>query len=340
MNQKLINDFYKKIYNKKYYCYIIAGNEFFFLKKNLHLLFNKLLNLNYIKNSVIIINNDTIWSDIFLKFTIDDFFCKKKIIHLLFLNKNIFLQFQNYIFSLLKYIDVNNILILEIHDYISFNTEKIIKNIIDNNNVFFLKNNKLNSNQLLNWINFRLKKLDLSIDKNIIFMLKNYYSQNLILLNQLINNIYIQKKKIFNNINDFVYKYYFNNLILIKEEKFIDFILLGDLKNSLQLIIQMKNNKQNIFFILNKLQKNIFLILKLYRNYKKKSINFIFKKFLIPISKQKNFRKILNRINSKKINLMIKLLLKIEINIKSFIIKDYTEKYFWIDLEKLILLTL
>ncbi|QJC35362.1 hypothetical protein GJT97_01435 [Enterobacteriaceae endosymbiont of Donacia proxima] len=339
MNQKLINNFYKKIYNEKYYCYILAGDEFFFLKKNLYLLFNKLVSLNYIKNNVIIIDNDIIWDDIFLKFTVNDFFCKKKIIHLLFLNKNIFLQFQNYIFFLLKYIDTNNILILEIHDYINFSIEKIIKNITDNNHGFFLKNNKLNSDQLLNWINFRFKKLNLSINQNMISILKNSYSQNLTFLNQLIDNIYIQKKKNFINVNNFIYKYYLNNPILLKEEKLINFILLGDLKNSFKLIKQMKNNKQNIFFILNKLQKNIFLILKLHRNYKKNSINFIFNKFLIPISKQKNFIKILNRINSKKLNLIIKLLLKIEINIKSFIIKNYTEKYFWIDLEKLILLT-
>ncbi|WP_169786008.1 DNA polymerase III subunit delta [Enterobacteriaceae endosymbiont of Donacia crassipes] len=315
----------------------MAGNEFFFLKKNLNLLFNKLLDLNYIKNNVIIIDNNTIWSNIFFKFTINDFFCKKKIIHLLFLNKDIFLNFKNYVLHLLKYIDINNILILEIHDYINSNIEKVIKNII-NNNGFFLKNNRLSNNQLLNWINFRFKKLNLSIDKNIIFMLKNSYSKNLTLLNQLINNISIQKKKNHNYINNFIYKYYFNNLILLKEEKFIDFILLGDLKNSFQLIIQMKNNKQNIFLILNKLQKNIFLILELYRNYQKNSTNLIFKKFLIPISKQKIFIKILNRINSQKLYLIIKLLLEIEINLKSFIIQDYTEKHFWIDLEKLILL--
>ncbi|QJC36173.1 hypothetical protein GJT99_01445 [Enterobacteriaceae endosymbiont of Donacia cincticornis] len=337
MNKKLLSSFYKEIYNKKYYCYIVAGNEFFFLKKNLHLLFNKLLSLNYIKNNVIIIDNDTNWENIFLKFTVNDFFCKKKVIHLLFLKKDIFLQFRNYILFLLRYIDINNILVLEIHDNINYNIEKILKNITDNNNGFFLKNIKLNSNQLLNWIYLRFKKLNLFVDKEIISILKNSYSQNLTLLNQVINDFFIQKKN-YNCKNNLIYRYDFNNLIILKENKFIDFILLGDLKKSLKLIIQMKNNKQNIFLILNKLQKNIFLILELYRNYQKKSINLIFKKFLIPTIRQKIFIKILNRINSKKLYLIIKLLLEIEINLKSFIIKNYIEKYCWIDLERLILL--
>ncbi|QJC33767.1 hypothetical protein GJT93_01460 [Enterobacteriaceae endosymbiont of Donacia provostii] len=334
MNDKICNNFYINMYNKRYYCYIIAGDELFFLKKNLNLLLKKLLSLNFIKKKIIIIDNKIIWNKIFSELIIKDFFCTKKIIHLLFLNKNIFFQCQKNIIFLLKNIDKNNILILEIHDYINFNIEKLIKNIINNDNCLFIKNNKLNNYQLDNWINLSFKRLNLIIDKNLIFLLKNSYAKNLTLLNQIINDLYIQKK----NNNHILYKNYFNFFSYLKEENFIDYILIGDLKKSFQLITQIKYHKSNIFLILNKLYKNIFLILEIYKKYKKKPTNLIFKKLSIPVSKQKIFIKFLNRINYKQLFLIIKFLLKIEINIKSFIIKNYTEKYFWIDLEKLILL--
>ncbi|QJC37401.1 hypothetical protein GJU02_01465 [Enterobacteriaceae endosymbiont of Donacia thalassina] len=337
MNQILSLDFDKNIYNKKFYCYLIGGDEIFFIKQKIVLLFKKLLQLNYIKNNLIIIDNNTIWENIFLKFIITDFFCKKQIIHLIFLNKNIFFKFKKNIFNLIKYTNINNILIIEIHDYINLYIEKIIKNLIENKNILFYKFNKLNNMQLIKWIYFRFKKLNLFINKNICNILQNFYSKNLIFLNQVIKDIYIHKK---NNksLNEFFFKNYFNNFLFIKDKNLITSILEGNTQNSLIIIKNMKNTKQNIFLIFNKLQKNIFLILQIYRNLKKYSLNFIFKKFLISSLKQIYFKKILKRINNNKLFLIVKLLLEIEINIKSFLIKNYTEKYFWIDLERLILL--
>ncbi|QJC38630.1 hypothetical protein GJU05_01470 [Enterobacteriaceae endosymbiont of Donacia fulgens] len=327
MNQIFLKNFYEDIYNKKYYCYIITGNELFFIKKNITLLLKKLLKLNYIKNNIIIIDDNTIWDQIFSKFIIIDFFCKKQIIHLIFLNKKFFLKFKKNINTLIKYINKSNILVLEIHDYINLYIEKNFKNIINNQHIIIYKFNKLNKLQIINWIYFRFKQLNLFVNKNICISLHNFYSKNLMLLNQVIESIYIQKKN----------HGYLNNFILKKNNNLITSILSGNIKNSLIIIKQMKKNKQNIFIIFNKLQKNIFLILKLYRSLKKYPLNIIFKKFLILPEKQNYFVKILKRINNKKIYLIIKLLLEIEINIKSFIINNYTEKYFWIDVERLIL---
>lgn len=327
MNQILLKNFNEDIYNKKYYCYIITGNELFFIKKNITLLLIRLFKLNYIKNNIIIIDDNTFWDQIFSKFTIIDFFCKKQIIHLIFLNKKIFLKSKKNINYLIKYINTYNILILEIHDYINLCFEKNFKDIINNKHILIKKFNKLNNIQLINWIYFRFKQLNLSINKNICILLHNIYSKNLMLLNQVIENIYIQKKN--NN--------YLNNLILKKNNNLITSILLGKIKNSLKIIKYMKKTKQNIFIIFNKLQKNIFLIFKIHRDLKKYSLNIVFKKFLILPEKQNYFIKILKRMNNKKIYLIIKLLLEIEINIKSFIINNYTEKYFWIDVERLIL---
>ncbi|QJC38212.1 hypothetical protein GJU04_01470 [Enterobacteriaceae endosymbiont of Donacia marginata] len=327
MNKIFLKKIYADIYNKKYYCYIIMGSELFFIKKNITLLLKKLVKLNFIKNNIIIIDDNTLWESIFSKFIIIDFFCKKQIIHLIFLNKKNFLKSKKNINTLIKYIGINNILILEIHDYINLYIEKNFNNIINNKNIIIYKFNKLNNLQLLNWIYFRFKQLNLFINKNICILLHNFYSKNLMLLNQVLENIYIQKK----NHN------YLNNLFFKKNNNLNNSILEGTIKDSLILINQMKKNKQNIFIIFNKLQKNIFLIFKIYRNLKKYPLNIIFKKFLILPDKQNFFIKILKKINNKKIYLIIKLLLEIEINLKSFIINNYTEKYFWIDIERLIL---
>ncbi|QJC34181.1 hypothetical protein GJT94_01470 [Enterobacteriaceae endosymbiont of Donacia cinerea] len=328
MNKILLNNFNKNIYNKKYFCYILTGDEIFFIKKSINLLFKKLIKLGYLKNKIIIIDNDTIWDDIFSKFIITDFFYKKQIIHLICLNKKIFFKFKNNIINLIYYININNILILEIHDYFNLYTEKIIKNFINNKYLIFLKFNKLNNKQLTNWIYYRFKKLNLIINKKNCSFLKNLYSKNLMLLNQIIEDIYIHDKN----------QNYLSNISYIKDNNLINSILLGNVKNSFEIIKQMKNNKQNIFLVFNKLQKTIFLIFKIYRNLKKYPLNIILKKFLIPLSKEYFYKQILKKINNKKLYLIFKLLLEIEINMKSFIINDYTEKYFWIDLEKLIFL--
>ncbi|QJC36993.1 hypothetical protein GJU01_01455 [Enterobacteriaceae endosymbiont of Donacia vulgaris] len=328
MNKILLYNFDKNIYNKKYFCYIIAGDEIFFIKRKINLLFKKLLTLDYLKNQIIIIDDNTIWNDIFSKFIIIDFFCKKQIIHLIFLNKKIFFKFKNNIINIIKYIDINNILILEIHDYINLYIEKIIKNFINNKYLVFYIYNKLNGKKLINWIYYRFSKFNLYINKKNCNLLKNLYSKNLMLLNQIIKNIYINK----NNQN------YLDNVFYLKNSNLITSILEGDIKNSFEIIRQMKKNKQNIFLIFNKLQKTFFLIFKIYRNLKKYPLNIIFKNFLISLSKSYFYKKILKRMNNQKFHLIFKLLLEIEINIKSFIINNYTEKYFWIDLEKLIFL--
>ncbi|WP_168918924.1 DNA polymerase III subunit delta [Enterobacteriaceae endosymbiont of Donacia bicoloricornis] len=303
------------------------GDELFFIKKNINILLKKLLELSYIKNNIIIIDNNIIWDNIFSRFIIRDFFCKKQIIHLIFLNKKDFIKSKKNINILIKYISINNILILEIHDYINLYIEKNFKNIINNQCIILYEFNKLNNSQLLNWIYFRFKQLNLFIDKNVCITLYNLYSKNLMILNQVIKNIYIQKKDLG----------YLKNFVFKKNNNLTNSILENQIENSFKIIQKMKNNKENIFIIFNKLQKNIFLILKIYRSLKKYPLNIIFRKFSILPKKQNFFIKILKKINNKKIYLIIKLLLEIEINIKSFIINNYVEKYFWIDLERLIL---
>ncbi|QJC33363.1 DNA polymerase III subunit delta [Enterobacteriaceae endosymbiont of Donacia clavipes] len=336
----LLNYFYKKIYNKNFFCYIIAGDELFFIKKNINSLFNKFLKLKFIKNNVIIVDKNFIWDYIFSKFSITDIFYEKQIIHLIFLNTNIFLKFIKNIKFLINLTDKNNILIIEIHNNISLYIEKIIKNIINNKFSIFIKCNKLNNIEFINWTNYCFQKINLTINKNIYNLLQNYFSDNLILLDQIIKNISLQKKNqnfsplsiIYNNINNF---------ILIKENNLINSLLVGNIENSINIIKHMKHIQQNPFLILNKLQKNIFLLLKLYRNSKKYSLDIIFKKNkIISIKKKIFFKTSLKRINYKKLYLIIKLLLKIEINIKSFIISNYIEEYFWIDLERLAFLFL
>ncbi|QJC32955.1 DNA polymerase III subunit delta [Enterobacteriaceae endosymbiont of Donacia semicuprea] len=336
----LLNNFYKKIYNKKFFCYIIAGDELFFIKKNINLLFHKFLKLKFIKNNVIIVDKNFIWDYIFSKFSIHDIFYEKQIIHLIFLNINIFLKFMKNLIFLINLTDKNNILIIEIHNNINLYIEKIIKNIINNKFSIFIKCNKLNNIEFINWINYCFQKINLPINKNIYNVLQNYFSNNLILLDQIIKNISLQKKNknfsplsiIYSNINNF---------ILIKENNLINSLLTGNIENSINIIKYMKYIQQNPFLVLNKLQKNIFLLLKLYRNLKKNSLDIVFKKNKIISIKKKNCFKIsLKKINYKKLYLIIKLLLEIEINIKSFIISNYIDEYFWIDLERLAFLFL
>ncbi|QJC32152.1 DNA polymerase III subunit delta [Enterobacteriaceae endosymbiont of Donacia versicolorea] len=338
MSKILFNTFYKKIYDKKYFCYIIAGDELFFIKKNINLLLYKFLKLKFVKNNVIIVDNNFDWKYVFFKFSTNDFFCKKQIIHLIFLDKNIFIKYIKNLIFLINLTNNNNILIIEIHNNINLYTEKIIKNIINNKFSIFIKCNKLNNIKLVNWINYCFQKFNLPINNNICHLLKNYFSDNLILLNQVIKNISLQKKNsnysslliILNNISNFV---------LIKESNLINSLLKGDIENSINIIKYMKYTQQNPFLILYQLQKNIFLILKIYRNLKKCSLNTIFKQNkIISIKKIGFFKTSLKKLNYKKLYLIIKLLLEIEINIKSFIINNYIEKYFWIDLERLALL--
>ncbi|QJC31729.1 DNA polymerase III subunit delta [Enterobacteriaceae endosymbiont of Donacia tomentosa] len=340
MNNFFLNKFDNCIYNKKYFCYIITGSEFFFIRRSIDILFRKLNKLEYIKCNSIIIDINIDWSYIFSKFSTMDFFCKKQFIHLIILDKKILLKYQSKLMYLTKLVRNTNILILEINNETNQNIDNIIKNIINNNDYIFLKKyNKLSNTNLANWIKYRVQQLNLLIDNNILDLLQYFCSGNLNFLNQILTSFSLKEKD--NHVTvDMIFSF-INNTKYIKNNDLISSILSGNIQNSINIINKIKYMQENPYIILNKLQKSIILLLKIYRSIKKYSIEIVFKKFfIISITKQNLFKIILKRINSHKLYLLIKLLLEIEIKIKSFQTNNYIEKYFWIDLEKLVFLFL
>ncbi|QJC29595.1 DNA polymerase III subunit delta [Enterobacteriaceae endosymbiont of Plateumaris pusilla] len=336
MNQILIKNTNINIYKNIYNCYIIIGNEPLFIKKTIINLRNQVKILNFIEYNSIIIDNKIEWNLIFRKFLEKNFFYKKKIINLIFLNKKIFVKFKEKINYLFKIINIDIILILEIHTNIAITSNFIFK--IINIKLFLLVIcNKLNNIQLIHWINLKIKKLNILLDDYNCKLLCYLYEDNLTFLYQTIKDISVLYPKK-NNINSKIILNITNNFLFIKCYDLIDSILLGEKQHSINIIIKMKHEEINPFLILNKITDNIFILLKLKRNINKNNFYLLLEKFLIPKNKYMILINLLKKITYNQLYLSIKLLLEIEINIKSFLIHDYIKKYFWIDLEKLILL--
>ncbi|QJC30033.1 DNA polymerase III subunit delta [Enterobacteriaceae endosymbiont of Plateumaris sericea] len=336
MNQILIKNTNVNIYKNKYNCYTIIGNEPLFIKQTIINLRNQIKILNFIEYNSIIIDNKIKWNLIFNHFLEKNFFYKKKIINLIFLDKKIFIKFKKEINYFFKIINIDIILILEIHTDIAITSNFIFK--IINNKLFLLVIcNKLNNIQLIHWTNLEIKKLNLSLDDYNCKLLCYLYEDNLTFLYQTLKDISLlyPKEK---NIDSKIILNITNNFLFIKYYDLIDSILLEEKQHSINILTKMKYEGINPFIILNKITDNIFILLILKRNINKSNFNLLLEKFLIPKNKYIILTNLLKKITHNKLYLSIKLLLEIEINIKSFLINDYIKKYFWIDLEKLILL--
>ncbi|QJC29148.1 DNA polymerase III subunit delta [Enterobacteriaceae endosymbiont of Plateumaris rustica] len=338
MNYILIKNININVYQNKYNCYIIIGNEPLFIKKTIITLRNKIKLLGFIEYSFIIINNNTEWNYIFNKFLERNFFYKKEVINLIFLDKKIFIKYKKKIIDLFKIINIDIILILEIHTDITISSNFIFKLIY---NKFFLLVicNKLNNIQLLNWINLKIKKLNLLLSDSCCRLLCYLYEDNLTFLYQTLKNISLLYPKK-NSVNSEIILNMTNNFLFIKYYDLINLILLEKKQYIINIITKLKYEEISPFFILSKIEKNIFILLILKRNINKNNFSLLLKKYLIPKEKFFIISNFLEKITYNQLYLAIKLLLEIEINIKTFIIYNYVKKYFWIDLERLILLIL
>ncbi|QJC28255.1 DNA polymerase III subunit delta [Enterobacteriaceae endosymbiont of Plateumaris braccata] len=338
MNQILIKNIDIEIYQNKYNCYILAGNEPFFIKKTIITLRNKMKTLGFIEYNSIIIDNNTEWNNIFHKFLERNIFYKNEIINFIFLDKKIFINCKKKIINLFKIINIDIILILEIHTDIAISSSFIFK-IINNQCIFLGICNKLNNIQLINWLFIEIKKLNLLLNHSCCKLLCYLYEDNLTFLYQTLKDISLLYPKK-SNINVKFILDITNNFLFIKYYDLIDLIFLEKTQHSINIIKKLKYEEISPYLILSKIEKNIFLLLILKRNMNKDNFYYLLKKSLIPKNRYFIIKKILKKITHNQLYLSIKLLLEIEINIKSFIINDYIKKYFWIDLEKLILLFL
>ncbi|QJC28703.1 DNA polymerase III subunit delta [Enterobacteriaceae endosymbiont of Plateumaris consimilis] len=335
MNQVLVKNIDIDIYQNKYNCYILAGNESFFIKRTVIKLRNNTKVLGFVEYSSIVIDNHTEWNNIFHKFLERNIFYKKEIINLIFLDKKIFINCKKKIINLFKIINIDIILILEIHTDIAISSNFIFK--IINNHFFLLRIcNKLNNIQLINWVFIKIKKLNLLLNSSCCKLLCYLYEDNLTFLYQTLKDISLLYPKK-SNINLKFLSKITNNFLFIKSH---DLIFSKKIQHSINILNKLKHEQISPYLILSKIEKNIFLLLILKRNMNKDNFYYLLKKSLIPIDKYSIIKKILKKITHDQLYLSIKLLLEIEINIKTFIINDYIKKYFWIDLEQLILLIL
>ncbi|QJC30485.1 DNA polymerase III subunit delta [Enterobacteriaceae endosymbiont of Neohaemonia nigricornis] len=325
----------------KYNCYIIIGNESYLIKQYIQTLLNKIKKYDYTEYIIIIIDDTIIWKDIFTKFCCMNFFYNKHIINLIFYDKNHIIKNKTNIKKILKLLNNNIILIIEIHNILNPYIYKklLIEKILLINNNHFIKYiifNKLNDLQSKILILKICKKLTLSISDNAINLLQYFYKNNISLINQVINNIALTQ--LYTHINRIILYNYIGNLIDIKYVDLIHFILIGEKQKSFYIINMMKVNKYNPLFIINNFVKYIIYFIQIKRNIKNYNLEKIFLKFNIPQYKYQFITKVISKISNKQLYLSIEILLNIDINIKNHLINNYIDKYIWIDLEKLIFL--
>ncbi|WDI78716.1 DNA polymerase III subunit delta [Candidatus Purcelliella pentastirinorum] len=318
------SDKYKKyIPNKFCNNYIICGNDIF-LKEDSIINILKLANkLNFNNTIRIMVDNNFTFEIISNFIKENDLFIKKKTIILTVIKQYHKILFKN-ISKLITLLNKNIFLIIKSDKF-------------DKKDFFLIKKTKIQINlincntptgiQLYKWIEKKIEEFKLNLNCKIIKLLCYYYEGNVLALNQIlkiISIISLTKSLNLSNIKKIIF-----DQAIFHPSQWSESILYGNCTRSIHILKQLFKNKYNPITLIRFLQNDllILIIIKRYKQNIKKilSIN----SYYIYNIRKLFFNKIKNSLDNKKIYLILKFLIKIELMIH----KENNEKIIWLHLK-------
>lgn len=275
------SDFKKKIKKKLEFIYIIFNNEYILSKNIIKKIIFFYKKKNYKKKFSFIINKNFNWENFFSIYNVQSLFKEKKIIELIFIEKNISKIHLYKLYNLIFNINKNNLIIINFTK-LTFKDKnsKYIKYL--KKNFFYFKISKIKKKNIPIWIKNNFKNQKQIINNKTSKYFSKKINNNLLLADQEIKKfslIYKTGKLSLKKIKKYITKNIFN----INKLKFNKIFFSKNIIKIIKNIKILKKNNISILLILWNLLKEIRILIK----YKTKKINsfFLDKKYKLIIKK-------------------------------------------------------
>lgn len=302
----MINFNIKKIKKNIYSCYLLFGNDYFVIQKKKQQILKTAKIYNYHENYNIYIYINTDWEPIYKICQEKDLFYKKKIIILNIIDNN-YININNKLYNLISFLKENILLIIhENKSILNFKNYNWFKDFYKKIIIINCKTPK--KKNFYNWIIKYTKKKKLLFDINSYKNIYYNYKGNLSNLSQMLTRLKLNnknKKISLKNINNEL-----NNITNFTPYNWITTSLNKNTKKALNILNKLKLKKTNPILLLRIMQYYILNILEIKKNKNKFFLN---KKY---IKNKLNLIKISKNISLIQLHYAIKIMTKIEINIK------------------------
>ncbi|UNB92222.1 MAG: DNA polymerase III subunit delta [gamma proteobacterium endosymbiont of Trioza apicalis] len=302
----MINFNIKKIKKNIYSCYLLFGNDYFVIQKKKKQILKTAKIYNYHENYNIYIYINTDWEPIYKICQEKDLFYKKKIIILNIIDNN-YININNKLYNLISFLKENILLIIhENKSILNFKNYNWFKDFYKKIIIINCKTPK--KKNFYNWIIKYTKKKKLLFDINSYKNIYYNYKGNLSNLSQMLTRLKLNnknKKISLKNINNEL-----NNITNFTPYNWITTSLNKNTKKALNILNKLKLKKTNPILLLRIMQYYILNILEIKKNKNKFFLN---KKY---IKNKLNLIKISKNISLIQLHYAIKIMTKIEINIK------------------------
>ncbi|ANZ22639.1 DNA polymerase III subunit delta [Buchnera aphidicola (Diuraphis noxia)] len=328
MNIIHLDKFQQHLNNKLNSCYIFLGEDLFLLNKNQNLLL-KFANQNgFTEIFTVNIENNQDWEKILNFCNKRNLFLKKTTLiinfSITYLNKKIIKSIN----------EINSLFCSDILFLLKFNhLSHLFKN---NQSLNIIKNygNMIScctpyNLDFINWIKYEINKKNIKIEEKAFFLLCKYYEGNTSFINDVLDFLFKTCPNISITIENMkkIITEFFNFLPL----HWINAILQNNKEKAIYILHTFYQKKYNPLILIRILQKDL-LILIYAKHEKIININMLLKKHNVWNTRYKFFKQAIENINYQNCLQAIKILLKIEINIK----QKYS-KSVWIQLYELTL---
>ncbi|CAL4325129.1 DNA polymerase III subunit delta [Buchnera aphidicola (Protaphis terricola)] len=319
----------KKIINKLSLFYIFLGQDLILINKNIQIILNFAKKKDFIEKNIIDIEKHEDWEKIIYFYKLNNLFFKKRILIVNFILKNLNTVLIKNINKLFYFQNLNILVILKFNQLsMSFKKFILIKEKISKINIIWcFTPNGLNFKK---WINYEIESRKIKITKNALLLLYKYYEGNTIFAYHILNMISLvwknkitTSKKIKNIINNF------SNL---NASDWINAIFQNKKKEACYILDTLYQQKYNPLILIRSLQKDLLILLHIKRE-KKININMFLKKNNIFLNRFHFFFIAIKSINFSNFLKVIRILLQIDIKIKS----EYNNNP-WLELKTLTLL--
>jgi len=307
--------------------YLLIGKEEFFIQESKNILLKFARKEKYFEKIIIYIKYSKDWKNVINIYQDRNIFSEKKIIILIYKKDTFDFDFFTHLIKISKIFNKNILLILQLENY---------QNNYQKQNIFYASQTKttiiycnpLKSENWSNWVDGKIKKMQLNINFNVKLLLYKNYKGNLFALTNVLNifkllypytEITLDKsKKIIENLSFFTPK------------QWVDAIFKKNKKQSLTIIDRFIQQKYNPIFLIRILQKELLILIYMKRN-KKISYSLFLNEKKICNKRHVIFINACTNSTNENLYKMIKTITNLELKIKA----EYNNQSLWTQLKLL-----
>ncbi|QCI25072.1 DNA polymerase III subunit delta [Buchnera aphidicola (Rhopalosiphum padi)] len=319
----------KKLIKKLNYCYILLGEDSFFLNKTEKLIFNIAKNKKFIEKNIINIEKAIDWNKVINFYKLKNLFFKKTILIINFIIKKLNPSLIKDINEIPFFKNKDILIILKFNELSGFiKKSKTLKVLMLESDIIYCSTPY--EWAFKNWLQYEIKKRNLKITRESFSLLHKYYEGNALCAYQILDILLITWPN--ENIRIEKIKKIINQFSIFSPSNWINAIFNNDAEKAIYILDGFFKQKYNPLILIRSLQKDLLILLNMKRE-KKLDINIFLKKNNVWFNRSKFFINALRSIDFNNFLKIIRILLQIEIKIK----KEYNNSV-WIQLKTLTLL--